>query len=46
MSPSFTGIFMGRVVGSGSCSEPEAIEEAMVNAINVGYVLVGGDHTY
>jgi len=34
------GVHMGRVCGSGTCSEPEAIEEAMVAAIQNGSRLI------
>lgn len=34
------GLYMGRVCGSGSCSTPEAIEEAMVSAIKSGCRLI------
>jgi len=34
------GVFMGRVVGSGSCSSEEQIEAAMVEAINAGCRLI------
>jgi hypothetical protein len=38
------GVFMGRVCGSGSCSRPEQVEDAMAHAIKVGCRLISVHH--
>lgn len=34
------GIYMGRVCGSGTCTDPKDIEDAMVKAIEAGFRLI------
>jgi len=34
------GIYMGRVCGSGTCTDPKDIEDAIVQAIEAGFRLI------